>query len=60
MLSLPFVAYSYATGALRAFQVPAPRPIFLHSRWIWTLLAVVVAFWALRNIPVGPLAALAP
>ena len=60
VLSLPFVAYSYATGAMRAFQVPAPRPVFLHSRWIWTLLAVVVTFWALRNIPVGPLAALAP
>ena len=60
VLSLPFVAYWYATGALRAFGLPAPRPVFLRSRWIWALLAGVVAFWALRNIPVGPLTILAP
>ena len=60
ILSLPFVTYSFATGMLRAFQVPVPRPVYLPSRLIWTLLAVVVTFWALRNVPAGPLAALAP
>ena len=60
VLSLPFIAYSYATGALRAFHLPAPRPVFLHPRWIWALLAGVVAFWALRNLPFGLLTALAP
>ena len=60
VMSLPFVAYSLAAGALRAYGLPSPRLIFLRSRWIWALLAVVVMFWALRNIPVGPLTALAP
>ena len=60
VMSLPLVAYSLAAGALRAFDLPAPRPLFLRSRWIWALLAGVVAFWALRNLPVGPLTALAP
>ena len=60
VLSLPFIAYSFAAGALRAFDLPAPRPLFLHSRWIWALLAAILLFWALRNIPVGPLTALAP
>ena len=60
VLALPFVAYSYAAGALRAFDLPAPRPVFIRSRWIWALLAGVVAFWALRNVPIGPLTALAP
>ena len=60
VLSLPFIAYSFAAGALRAFDLPAPRPLFLHSRWIWALLAAILLFWALRNIPLGPLTALAP
>ena len=60
VLSLPFIAYSFAAGALRAFDLPAPRPLFLHSRWIWALLTAIFLFWALRNIPVGPLTALAP
>ena len=29
ILSLPFVTYSFATGMLRAFQVPVPRPVYL-------------------------------
>ena len=60
VLSLPFVAYSYATGAMRAFQVPAPQLVLLHSRWIWAILAGIIAFWALRNVPAGPLTILAP
>ena len=60
VLSLPFVAYWFAAGALRAFDLPAPRPLFVRSRWIWGLLAGVVAFWALRNVPIAPLTALAP
>ena len=59
-LSLPFIAYSYATAALQAFRVPVPRPVFLHPRWIWTLLAGVIVFWVLRNVSVYPLSALAP
>ena len=31
----PSSAYSFAAGALRAFDLPAPRPLFIHSRWIW-------------------------
>ena len=60
VLSLPFIAYSFATGAMRAFGLKAPRPVFIHPRWIWALLATVVAFWVLRNVPVAPLTILAP
>ena len=60
VLSLPIIAYSYGTGAMRAFGLKAPRPVFVHPRWIWALLAAVVAFWVLRNVPVAPLTALAP
>ena len=60
VLSLPFIAYSYATGAMRAFGLRAPRPVFVHPRWIWALLAAVIAFWVLRNVPFTPLTVLAP
>ena len=60
VLSLPFIVYSYASGAMRAFRLPAPRPVFVHSRWIWALLAGILAFWTLRNLPVEPLSVLAP
>ena len=60
VLSLPFIAYSYGTGAMRAFGLKAPRPVFVHSRWIWALLAAIVAFWVLRNVPISPLTILAP
>ena len=60
VLSLPFIAYSFLAGALRAFALPAPAPVFVQSRWIWDLLAVVLAFWALRNVPFAPFTVLAP
>ncbi len=59
-LSLPFIAYSYGAGAMRAFGLRAPGPFFVHPVWIWALLAAVVAFWVLRNVPVAPLTSLAP
>ena len=60
VLSLPFIVYSYSAGVLRAFRFPAPVPVFLHSYWIWSLLAAIIAFWALRNVPIGSLNLLAP
>lgn len=60
ILSLPFIAYSYAAGATRAFHVPLLPRIFIPPAWIWALLVGVVAFWVLRNVPVAPLTFLAP
>ena len=60
VLSLPVIAYSFGTGAMRAFGLKAPRPVFVSPVWIWALLAAVVAFWVLRNVPVAPLTVLAP
>ena len=60
VLSLPFIAYSLAASALRAFALPAPRPVFVPSKLIWGLFAAVIAFWALRNVPYEPFVLLAP
>ena len=60
ILSLPFLAYAFVAGGLRAFRAPAPAPIFIHPRLIWAMLFGIAAFWVLRNIPIQPLSILAP
>ena len=60
MLALPIVAYSFAAGGLRAYRLPAPPRVFIPARWIWALLAAILAFWLLRNLPFGPFPILAP
>ena len=60
VLALPFIAYSFAAGAMRAFRLRDLPRVFVPHQWIWALLAVITAFWLLRNVPVDPLTALAP
>jgi len=60
VLSLPFLTYSLVAGALKSFQLPAPRRFFVPPHCIWALLAGVILFWVLRNVPVAPFSMLAP
>ena len=60
ILSLPFLAYAFVAGGLRAFRAPAPAPIFIHPKLIWAMFFGIAAFWVLRNVPIEPLAILAP
>ena len=60
VLALPFILYAYFSALLLTTwgkRLPAP---FIHPAIIWALLAAVLAFWALRNLPVFPFTALAP
>ena len=59
-LSLPFIAYSFTDGAMRAFRIKNLRRVFIPHQYIWALFMAVVAFWLLRNVPVEPLTVLAP
>ena len=60
ILSLPFLAYAFVAGGLRAFRAPAPAPIFIHPKLIWAMFFGIAAVWVLRNVPIEPLAILAP
>ncbi len=60
ILSLPFLAYAFIVGGLRAFRAPAPAPLFIHPKLIWALFFGIAAFWVLRNVPIQPLSILAP
>jgi uncharacterized membrane protein (GlpM family) len=50
---LPFMGWSL-------IQQARGRQILTRPIWIWTILAVILIFWVLRNIPVYPLTLLAP
>lgn len=58
--ALPFIVYSYLSEAKRAFiGLPLPS-VFIPHPWIWALLAAVISFWIIRNLPVHPFSVLAP
>ena len=51
MLLLPYVGYS-ATSSLLEAAGGRPLPnVFIRPVFIWLLLAVIILFWILRNIP---------
>ena len=57
---LPFLGAAYAYGLAHAVsRRPIPR-LRLSRHVAWAALAVVLAFWALRNLPVSPFSTLAP
>ena len=60
VLALPFIAYSYISGAARAFAGRSLPRVFIPHQLIWTLLAVVLSFWIIRNTPIQPFNILAP
>ena len=39
---------------------PPPVKFRIGGRWAWWLLAVLLAFWVLRNVPLWPFTLLAP
>ncbi len=60
MLALPLLGYAFLSSLLlTAWGKKLPTP-FLHPALIWALLAAVVSFWMLRNVPFYPLTILAP
>ena len=60
VLSLPFIAYSFTDGVMRAFRIKNLRRVFIPHQYIWALFVGIVAFWLLRNVPIEPLTVLAP
>lgn len=60
VIILPVLLYSLVSTAIRVLNnKPPARPVVSATR-IWLLLAGIIAFWVLRNIPVYPLDLLAP
>lgn len=51
VLAAPYLLVAFVTWALRRLGRPAPRSTSLPPWAIWSLLAVVLAFGVLRNLP---------
>lgn len=51
VLAVPYLVLALLTWVLRSFGLPAPRSTSLPPWALWTLLAVVLAFGVLRNLP---------
>ena len=60
ILLLPFLAATAIVGLARTFGRPLLQTFSFPPRLAWGLLAVVVLFWTLRNVPAYPLTVLAP
>ena len=61
VLMLPFLSVAGIDGVARAFgKVLLPDFNTLPHQLAWGLLAGIILFWALRNIPVYPFTILAP
>ncbi len=58
--ALPFIIYSFISYGFLAFggkRLPSP---FIKPVFIWMLLAAIIIFWVMRNIPAHPFTILAP
>lgn len=60
VLSLPFVAYFFASQTSLAFRGLPLRTFFVRPLLIWALLGAVILYWIIRNVPVYPFSLLAP
>ena len=60
MLALPVLGYAYLAALLLTVSGKRLPTVFIPPTLIWGLLAAILVFWALRNVPVYPLTILAP
>ena len=64
VLCVPFLAYAYLAFAARSCFPQAawanPRRAPIKAAWIWSLVAVILLYWILRNLPFSPFMWLAP
>ena len=57
---LPFLAYPFLSNVLLAVRGRGLRRVHLPTVWGRLLVAAIIAFWIIRNIPVHPFTLLAP
>jgi hypothetical protein len=60
LLLLPVLVYSFLSFTLEVFRGKALPRLFRTRKSTWLLIAAVIAFTVLRNIPAYPFTLLAP
>jgi hypothetical protein len=51
VILLPALAYGMLSIALQTAGARPLPTVFIPAFWIWTLLAVILVYWCLRNVP---------
>ena len=59
-LSIPFLVYSFCVFFYKEITGKELKNFFIRPFFIWLLLAIILIFWVLRNIPKYPFSILAP
>ena len=59
VLSIPLVAYAVFSSVLAGLTPKRLPAIFVSAKSVWILLAVILGYAFVRNIPVYPLSVLA-
>lgn len=57
---MPFVGYFFVSRATLALRGRYLKVLFCPPALIWALLAVVMLYWVVRNMPAHPFSLLAP
>ena len=60
VISLPYLIYSFVLFSYKEISGKELKRIFIKPYYIWLLLAFILLFWVLRNIPSYPFSLLAP
>lgn len=53
MVLLPYVGYAGASSGMETVFGRALPRFFIRPAYIWALLAVILAYWVVRNIPLA-------
>jgi uncharacterized protein DUF2752 len=59
LLLMPFVLWSFFAYGAKCFKISFPQ-IFIKPIFIWLLLALIIIYTIIRNIPIHPMTLLAP
>ncbi|MCF7956272.1 MAG: DUF2752 domain-containing protein [Phycisphaerae bacterium] len=60
VLSLPYLGYAYFSLWSKVTRGKPLPSKFIPAKWLWMLLAAIILFAIVRNIPVYPFTILAP
>ena len=60
ILALPVIGYAYLSALLQSVLGRRLPAFFVPPTVTWWLLAAILAFWILRNVPAYPFTVLAP
>lgn len=60
VVSIPFLAYGFISLALYRIRGRGLPQLIKHPFWVWAVLALIVIYTILRNLPFYPFSVLAP